>query len=204
VLPREHCENPEFEAQFRREARTLAQLRHPNLIHLHDFGVLQDGRPYYAMELLSGKTLEKLKEEARLDWREALRVGIAICEALGAAHQNDVVHRDIKPANILVTEGGTVKLIDFGVAQDKMDPRTKEADTNTDALRVWGTPEYMAPEQFGSRDVDGRADIYALATVMYELITGVLDRKSTRLNSSHVKISYAVFCLKKKNKIRST
>src|SRR5690606_42019395 len=83
-------------------------------------------------------------------------------------------------------------------------PRTKEADTNTDALRVWGTPEYMAPEQFGSRDVDGRADIYALATVMYELITGVLDRKSTRLNSSHVKISYAVFCLKKKNKIRST
>lgn len=174
VLPREHCENPEFEAQFRREARTLAQLRHPNLIHLHDFGVLQDGRPYYAMELLSGKTLEKLKEEARLDWREALRVGIAICEALGAAHQNDVVHRDIKPANILVTEGGTVKLIDFGVAQDKMDPRTKEADTNTDALRVWGTPEYMAPEQFGSHDVDGRADIYALATVMYELITGVL------------------------------
>lgn len=174
VLPREHCENPEFEAQFRREARTLAQLRHPNLVNLHDFGVSQDGRPYYAMELLSGKTLKELKDNAPLDWREALRVGLAVCEALSTAHQNGIVHRDVKPANILVTDTGTTKLIDFGVAQDKLDPPAKEEHSNTDALRVWGTPEYMAPEQFGSKPVDGRADIYALATVLYELVTGAL------------------------------
>jgi serine/threonine protein kinase len=206
VLPKEHCDKRDFEAQFRREARALANLRHPNLVQLHDFGVSQDGRPYYAMELLSGKSLKENHE--LLHWREALRIGVAMCDALGVAHKNGIVHRDIKPANILVTEGGAAKLIDFGVAQDQtaLDQNAEaEAEANaalvnkdggveepgTESLKVWGTPEYMAPEQFGSKEVDGRADLYALGTVLYELLTGslphvadthvaLLDRKQNR------------------------
>lgn len=198
VLPKEHCDKRDFEAQFRREARALANLRHPNLVQLHDFGVSQDGRPYYAMELLSGKSLKENHEP--LHWREVLRIGVAMCDALGVAHKNGIVHRDIKPANILVTESGAAKLIDFGVAQDQAaEPEAPTAapdgvheDHGTDALKVWGTPEYMAPEQFGSKEVDGRADLYALGTVLYELLTGslphtaetpmaLLDRKQNRM-----------------------
>lgn len=202
VLPKEHCDKPDFEAQFRREARALANLRHPNLVQLHDFGVSQDGRPYYAMELLTGKSLAESAERPMF-WREALRIGVAMCDALSVAHKNGVVHRDIKPANIVVTESGAVKLIDFGVAQEvtsEADSKTlqgseraaSDTDNQTDSLKVWGTPEYMAPEQFGSKEVDGRADIYALGTVLYELLTGtlpfsadstvaLLERKQSRL-----------------------
>lgn len=196
VLPKEHCDKPDFEAQFRREARTLANLRHPNLVQLHDFGVSQDGRPYYAMELLTGKSLKDQTQP--MSWREALRVGIAICDALSVAHKSGIVHRDIKPANILVTDTGAAKLIDFGVAQDLAAEAEAAAaltsapeEPQSDALKVWGTPEYMAPEQFGNKEVDGRADLYALGTVLYELLTGVLpfaaettvslvERKQTR------------------------
>src|SRR5690606_29996421 len=200
VLPKEHCDKRDFEAQFRREARALANLRHPNLVQLHDFGVSQDGRPYYAMELLSGKSLKDSHEP--MHWREVLRIGVAICDALAVAHKHGIVHRDIKPANILVTEGGAAKLIDFGVAQDQTAETEAEhnaaenkgpagEDQGTDALKVWGTPEYMAPEQFRSKEVDGRADLYALGTVLYELLTGhlphvaqtavaLLDRKQNR------------------------
>lgn len=200
VLPKEHCDKPDFEAQFRREARALANLRHPNLVQLHDFGVSQDGRPYYAMELLTGKSLQEIAE-GPMFWREALRIGVAMCDALSVAHKNGVVHRDIKPSNIVVTEGGAVKLIDFGVAQEVAadaetlqggDPSSADADHHTDSLKVWGTPEYMAPEQFGAKEVDGRADIYALGTVIYQLLTGtlpfsaestvaLLERKQARL-----------------------
>lgn len=197
VLPKEHCDKPDFEAQFRREARTLANLRHPNLVQLHDFGVSQDGRPYYAMELLTGKSLKDLTQP--MSWREALRIGIAICDALSVAHKSGIVHRDIKPANILVTDSGAAKLIDFGVAQDLAAEAEAAAtavtsppeEQHSDALKVWGTPEYMAPEQFGNKELDGRADLYALGAVLYELLTGVLpftaettvslvERKQTR------------------------
>ncbi len=186
VLPREHCDKQDFEAQFRREARTLATLRHPNLVQLHDFGVSQDGRPFYAMELLSGKTLRETVDRGGVDWREALRIGIAICDALNVAHKNGIVHRDIKPTNILLTDTGAAKLIDFGVAQSptleesesersaRKKVTTTEEDNNRDSVSVWGTPEYMAPEQFRSPEVDSRADLYALGAVLYELLTGFL------------------------------
>jgi eukaryotic-like serine/threonine-protein kinase len=183
VLPREHCDKQDFEALFRREARTLAALRHPSLVQLHDFGVSQDGRPFYAMELLSGRTLREVMDQGGLDWREILSIGTAICDALAVAHKHGIVHRDIKPSNILLTDSGSVKLIDFGVAQNPMQdegeqerraakPSTEEKDR--DSVSVWGTPEYMAPEQFRSPEVDARADLYALGAVLYELLTGVL------------------------------
>ncbi|MEN9577161.1 MAG: hypothetical protein RJA70_170 [Pseudomonadota bacterium] len=171
VLPSEHCEDPKFEAQFRQEARALAQLRHSSLVTLHDFGVSQDGRPYSAMELLAGESLRARLSAGGVEWRRALRIAIDVCQALEVAHGRGLIHRDIKPANIFLTESGETKLIDFGIAQaaSELTP-----DRESGALYLSGTPEYMAPEQMGPGKVDERADIYALASVVYEMLTGCL------------------------------
>lgn len=174
ILPKEHCDNPQFEARFRSEARAIAQLRHENLVTLHDFGVLQDGRPYYAMELLDGETLKETTERAPKDWREIVRLAVQVCDALTAAHATGFVHRDIKPANLFLTRNGTVKLIDFGVAQVGAEIPNEE---HSGALLLSGTPEYMAPEQVGDAEVDARADVYALGVVVYELLTGKLPHQ---------------------------
>lgn len=171
VLPKERCENPHFEARFRREAKAIAQVRSESMVTLHDFGVSQDGRPYFAMELLSGKTLSERSEEQTWRCKDALQVGVAICRALEAAHERGVIHRDIKPANVFVTDDGAIKLLDFGVAQAGEE---ELEDENSNALHVTGTLEYMAPEQIGKDEVSVRADIYALATVLYEMVTGRL------------------------------
>lgn len=171
VLPREHCESARFEAQFRQEARALAQLRHESMVTLHDFGVSQDGRPYYAMELLSGETLRNRADAGTVDWRKVLRIGIDVCEALQVAHSRGIIHRDIKPANIFLTNAGETKLIDFGIAQGDHEP---EQENESGTMRLSGTPEYMAPEQMSPGEVDERADIFALAAVLYELLVGTL------------------------------
>ncbi len=171
VLPREHCDDPKFEAQFRHEARALAQLRNDALVTLHDFGVSQDGRPYYAMELLQGHSLRAQLENGTLEWRRALRIAIDVSRALEDAHASGIVHRDIKPENIFLTDSGETKLIDFGIAQAEQEP---PVDQESGAVYMHGTPEYMAPEQLGHGQVDERADLYALATVIYEMLTGVL------------------------------
>jgi serine/threonine-protein kinase len=172
VLPRERCHSVELEGRFRREARAIARLRHKNLVQLHDFGVSSDGRPYYAMELLEGETLERyLEREKGMDWREAARIGTETCTALEVAHAAGLVHRDIKPANLFLTRDGTVKLLDFGVVQMAQE---LEAPADPEVLRLIGTAEYMAPEQAAGETVDERADIYALGAVIYELVTGRL------------------------------
>ncbi len=171
VLPKERCRSTEFETRFRREARSIARLRHPNLVQLHDFGVSTDGRPYYAMELLEGETLEQFLERERgMDWREATRIGIETCSALEAAHAAGLVHRDIKPGNVFLTRDGKVKLLDFGVVQVAPEERAEDADNVT----LVGTVEYMAPEQAAGEALDERADLYALGSVLYELVTGRL------------------------------
>lgn len=186
VLPKERCQSPEFEGRFRREARAIARLRHPNLVGLHDFGVSADGRPFYAMELLEGETLERYIERERgMDWREATRVATETLAALEAAHSAGLVHRDIKPGNLFLTRDGKVKLLDFGVVQTDVDG---EAGKDVEALTLVGTVEYMAPEQAAGEPVDERADLYAVGAVLYELVTGrrphvaettvaVIDRK---------------------------
>jgi serine/threonine-protein kinase len=171
VLPKEQCDNPHFEARFRSEARAIAQLRHDNLVVLHDFGVSQDGRPYYAMEFLEGQTLEQAAAGLATDWRCCVRLAEQVCDALAVAHAVGFVHRDIKPQNLLITPAGVVKLIDFGVVQGSTELVT---DEQSGALRITGTPEYMAPEQVGDSEVDARADLFALAVVLYELIGGSL------------------------------
>lgn len=175
VLPKEHCDNPRFEAQFRSEARALAQLRHEHLVTLHDFGVSQDGRPYYAMELLEGQSLKELATGQTLPWRQALDIAIAVCRALDVVHRAGMVHRDIKPGNLFIQTDNTVKLIDFGIARG-VDPEEPSEDDSS-ALRVTGTLEYMAPEQIGRQPLDGRADIYGLGAVLYQLLTGHLPHQ---------------------------
>lgn len=155
--------------RFRAEARSIAQLSHDNLIKVFDFGVAQDGRPYYAMEYLIGESLErKLAKEGELPCREAVRVALQAARALEAAHGAGVLHRDIKPGNLLVTNAGVVKLFDFGLSGE---PSVSPGDSS-EALHVVGTPEYMAPEQAQGGASDARSDIYALGAVLYELITG--------------------------------
>lgn len=154
--------------RFRAEARSIAQLSHDNLIKVFDFGVAQDGRPYYAMEYLVGESLErKLAKDGELPYREAVSLGLQAARALAAAHGAGVLHRDVKPGNLFLTGSGVVKLFDFGLAGE---PSVQGADA--EAVHVVGTPEYMAPEQARAGAADARSDIYALGAVIYELITG--------------------------------
>jgi serine/threonine-protein kinase len=171
VLPKNLCHSPDSETRFRREARSIARLRHNNLVQIHDFGVASDGRPFYAMELLEGETLEQyLGRERGMDWREATRIGVELCLALEAAHGAGLVHRDIKPGNVFITRDGKIKLLDFGVVL----VAPEEAPADPESLRLTGTLEYMAPEQAAGEAVDERADVYALGAVLYELVTGRL------------------------------
>ena len=172
VLPKERCDSAELEGRFRTEARTIARLRHDNLVALYDFGVSSDARPYYAMELLRGESIERyLEREGSMAWRDALRVGIDVCNALEVAHAAGLVHRDIKPGNLFRTAEGRVKLLDFGVAQSGVEADVRGSES---ALRLLGTVEYMAPEQATHEPVDERADIFGLGVVLYELVTGRL------------------------------
>jgi serine/threonine-protein kinase len=139
VLPKERCASAQHEIRFRNEARASARLRHPNLVALHDFGVASDGRPYYAMELLEGETLERYIERERgMDYREAIRVGLEMCGALECAHEAELVHRDIKPGNVFLTRDGKVKLLDFGLVQSEPEPA---GSLDTESLKVTGTVE---------------------------------------------------------------
>ncbi|MGW1196373.1 protein kinase domain-containing protein [Streptomyces sp. NPDC002536] len=159
--------------RFAREVRIMRRLDHPNLTHLIDGGVdeADGGRPYLTMEFLEGETLRDLIEEEGqlpLDWTAA--IGAQIAAGLAAAHAAGVVHRDLKPANIMLTTGGTVKVLDFGMGRIADDPD----DTRLTSTGVTvGTARYMAPEQFEAKQVTQAADLYALGCVLYEMLAGV-------------------------------
>lgn len=154
------------EARFAREGRVLAGLRHPSIVRVIAFGKLEDGEPYIAMEWLEGEDIAQRQKRAPLQLREALTVGAEIADALAASHEAGIVHRDVKPSNIFLTTGGAAKLVDFGVAA-----ADDAKITRTGA--IIGTPAYMAPEQArGDREIDARADIYALGATLFEMITG--------------------------------
>ncbi len=164
----------EAESRFRAEARAIAQLSHDNLVKVYDFGACRDGRLYYAMELLEGETLaSRLVREGRSSATATIDFGIQICRALEAAHRTGLVHRDIKPANLFITRAGTLKVLDFGVAIRAGAEAVVSEGAGAEALRLIGTPEYMAPEQ-ARGEADARSDLYSVAAVLYELITGEL------------------------------
>jgi eukaryotic-like serine/threonine-protein kinase len=167
VLPRERIVGGRFE----REARAAARLSHPGIVTLYEAAVDDDGA-YLVSELVRGSTLAQLLDAGRLSDRDIVALGIALCDALAHAHAQGVVHRDVKPSNVLVPEGSPAatqlaKLTDFGVA------RVIGSDTLTRTGDVIGTAAYMAPEQAEGREAGAPADLYSLALVLYEALTGV-------------------------------
>ncbi len=156
-----------FERRFLTEARVAAGLSHPGIVVVHDVG--RDpvsGTVYIALEFLEGRTLGELSASGTpLQWREALRIGARVAEALQHAHDRGVVHRDVKPANVMVLRSGEPKIMDFGIAK-------VPASQVTAAGEFFGTPSYMSPEQAAADTVDGRSDLFSLGAVIYLLLTG--------------------------------
>lgn len=164
ILTPKTTADEEFAARFLREAKTVAQLSHSNIIPVYDFGSL-DGYYYMSMEYLAGGTLNVLLK-AGLELEESLRIIEDIAAALHFAHAKGIIHRDIKPENIMFREDHSAVLMDFGIAK-----RKDASDGMTVAGAVMGTPRYMSPEQISGKDLDGRCDIYALGIMFYEMLT---------------------------------
>ena len=157
----------EMGRRFVKEGKAAARLNHPNIVTLHTADVY-DGRPAIVMELVDGTTLSGLLDKGKLSPEEALSVLDQLLDAVGYAHENNVVHRDIKPDNIFVSSRGDVKLADFGIAHVADSGATRATMVGT----VLGTPGYMSPEQATGKAVDARSDIFSIGTVAYEMLTG--------------------------------
>jgi serine/threonine-protein kinase len=175
VLLAEMCQQPEVVERFMNEARALGRITHPNVVEIYDVGKLANGRVCIVMEMLRGEPLSRmLAQRGQLPIGEAVAVASQIAEAMAAAHDCKIIHRDLKPDNVFIAhdaDGLRIKVLDFGVAK-LIDGAGAVATATKTAL---GTAAYMAPEQFkSSRQVDHRADIYALGCILYQLVTGSL------------------------------
>jgi serine/threonine-protein kinase len=173
---------PEVVARFEREAMAAAHIDHPNVVTATDFGKLEDGSFFLALEFVEGKSLREVIAKGRLELGRALHIARQIAGALQRAHALKIVHRDLKPENVmLVDRDGDpdfVKVLDFGIAKVQMgelgtnERGGPEQSVLTQAGMVYGTPEYMAPEQALGQSVDARADLYALGIMTFEMLTG--------------------------------
>ena len=193
ILAPQHADNPDFADRFSREGKILAEVNHPNIVTVHDFGRAGDFY-FLLMEFVDGVNLRQAMTAGGLTPKQALAVVPPICEALQFAHDRGIVHRDIKPENLLLDKEGRVKIADFGIARmlrtdtdDEVPSESSVADVAADLNgsetspeeltrdAVLGTPKYMAPEQRDEPgEVDHRADIYSLGVVLYEMLTGEL------------------------------
>lgn len=166
LMNREIATDSDQLERFRREARAVAQLSHPHVVGVIDYGEDQ-GRPYIVLEYVEGETLkERIRRSGELDVSEAVAYAIEIARALGAAHARHIVHRDVKPQNVLIDEEGSAKVTDFGIARS-LDDHGLTADG-----RVLGTTDYVSPEQALGHDVTGQSDLYSLGIVLFEMLTG--------------------------------
>jgi Tol biopolymer transport system component len=170
ILPAEFGANAQLRTRFEREARTISQLNHPHICTLFDVG-----DNYLVMELLEGETVAERLARGPLPLSEVLRYGAQVADALDKAHRQGVVHRDLKPGNVMITKGGA-KLLDFGLAKAagleiSLDGATEHRPLTQEGT-ILGTFQYMAPEQLEAQNVDHRADIFALGTLLYEMLTG--------------------------------
>jgi serine/threonine-protein kinase len=168
ILRTDLSDQPEVTRRFRAEAVTLARLSHPNIATL--FGLVRHGAQLgMVMELVPGDTLSTLMQrEGVFGWERAARLTVQILTALDYAHASGIIHRDIKPSNVIVSATGVVKVLDFGIA------RVLDADRMTRQGLIIGTPQYMAPEQIRAADLDGRADVYSVGVLLYEMLAGRL------------------------------
>ena len=166
-----------FIARFNAERQALAMMDHPNIARVLDAGATEQGRPYFVMELVRGVKITEFCDANNYDLRQRLELFIKVCQAIQHAHQKGIIHRDIKPSNVLVTliDGVPVpKVIDFGIAKAISGEQLTDLTVFTAHEHFVGTPAYMSPEQaeLNSLDVDTRSDIYSLAVLLYELLTG--------------------------------
>jgi serine/threonine protein kinase len=166
VLPRHMSTSEEFVNRFRREAKLLAQLQHPHILTVFDYGEA-DGYPYIVMPFVNSGTLANLLQKRQLSLPEVRRVMVQLGDALGYAHARGMIHRDIKPSNVLIDERGNCLLTDFGLAR-----MAESATKITSSGAVMGTPAYMSPEQGAGSNIDHRSDIYSLGVMLYEMVTG--------------------------------
>jgi len=196
ILPPGVGDDVAFAERFAREAKAMAKLSHPGIVTIHDFGQT-DGLFYFLMEFVDGVTLWQLLNTGQVSPREALAIVPQICDALQYAHDAGIVHRDIKPENILLDRRGRVKVADFGLAKlvgIGAEPCAEGgaacgASALTEAGKVMGTPQYMAPEQGECpQEVDHRADIYSLGVVFYQLLTGELPSRPIEPPSKRVQV----------------
>jgi len=161
--------DPAFLARFRNEARSVANLAHPNIVTVHDVGS-DGGTHYIVMEFVEGTDLKKIiKAEGALGIDRALSLAIQICGGIGFAHRAGLVHADVKPQNILVTSEDVVKVTDFGIAQALSEPQPGEKQQV-----VWGSPHYFAPEQARGEKPTPASDVYSIGIVLFEMLTGRL------------------------------
>ena len=169
VLHQQYNEDDDFVERFKREARSVAQLQHPNIVTVIDRGE-EDGRQYIVFEFIDGENLKELVvRKGRLDVRDALEIAHEIAEGLAFAHENGLIHRDVKPQNVLLNGDGRAKVTDFGIARS-LDVEHGVTQTGT----ILGTSNYLAPEQATGQPVDAHTDVYSLGIVLYEMITGEL------------------------------
>jgi serine/threonine protein kinase len=190
ILAEKLVNDPEMLHRFEREGAAASALKHPNICTVFECGNWQ-GRPYLAMELLTGQTLDNRLAAGPIPARQVIEIAIGVISALEATHAIGVVHRDIKPANLFLTTDGQVKVLDFGLAKVRLPAAPLAADAPTAAMHatrigmIVGSLAYMSPEQVCCEPLDGRADLFSLGVTLHELATGELpiggDEKTAAL-----------------------
>ena len=178
ILPAEFTQNPERVARFEQEARAASALNHPNIITIYEVGQ-EAGIHFIAFEFVAGNTLRPCLKDEGMKLGEALEIAIQVTSALQAAHEAGITHRDIKPENVMIRPDGYVKVLDFGLAkltEKSSEGVDVEAETKvraeTDPGTVMGTVTYMSPEQARGVKIDARSDIFSVAVLLYEMLTG--------------------------------
>ncbi len=179
ILHPRYLSRPDLVSRFRREARAMSHLQHPNTAKVYLYGQLDDGACYFVMEHLAGKNLaQTVRAEGPMAPERAIAIMSQACGALAEAHAQGIVHRDLKPENIFLTNLGGIadyaKVLDFGLAKVTEREMRPGSLILTQEGMVFGTPEFMSPEQARGEKLDGRSDIYSLGVIMYELLTGKL------------------------------
>jgi eukaryotic-like serine/threonine-protein kinase len=175
VMAAHVADDPEMRRRFEVEARSVAALSHPSILGIHELAVV-DNVPIVVMELLEGETLRQRLKKSTFTWQETASLAASIADGLAAAHARGIIHRDLKPENVFITAEGAVKILDFGLALQRLDGPDLTADSPTIAQTtqgtVLGTFGYMSPEQVTGGRVDGRSDLFALGCVVYEMLCG--------------------------------